>query len=152
MRLLPMLIPFAVLAACGGAPKEEAAPADTTTTTAPVDAPMPPIAANARTAVAWDGSYSMTGTDGVASTLTLNKDDTYSWVVGSAAPVKGKFSWYKDGQRILLDAAGGKAVYAVADGAVYKLAGPDTLVTAPLDRAAMLGKVAAPAAAVEPAK
>ena len=69
------------------------------------------------------------GADAKTSTLKLNADDTYEWTGADGKTAKGAFSWYKDGSRILLDDAGGKAIYAIADGAVYKLADKDAPVT-----------------------
>src|SRR5215207_2599844 len=127
MRLIVPLAALALVSACNkGEPVPEATPE------APVEAApaaLPTVAANARTTLQYAGTYSQVGADGKATTLKLNPDDTYEWSDAAGKVTKGTYSWYKDGSRILLDAAGGKAVYALADGAVYKLADKD----APVD-------------------
>ncbi len=133
MRSILILAPLALLAGCGGEkPADPAVEAEATPAAAEATpAALPAVVANAKTAVKWAGTYAGKDAAGAALKLTLNADDTYEWVAGTAAPVKGKFNWYKDGARLLLDDAGGKAVYAVADGAIYKLAGPDAPITGP---------------------
>lgn len=122
-RMILPLVALAMVSAC----KKEATPeataseaAATATTAAP--AAMPALLANARTSGKVAGTYAQTGADGKTSTLVLTAGDTYEWTGADGKTAKGKFSWYKDGSTILLDAAGGKAVYAIADGGVYKLA------------------------------
>jgi hypothetical protein len=92
-------------------------------------APLPAVTADARTTLNYSGTYSQVGADGKVTTLKLAKDDTYEWSGPDGVVTKGTYTWYKDGSRILLDASGGNAVYAIADGAVYKLADKD----APVD-------------------
>ncbi len=149
---LALLAPLALLAACGKS--ETAAPAEATVianTAAPATAPEPAMVAvaNARTAVQWPGTYS--GTVGGASVnLTLNPDLSYSWTstpaAGTPTSVSGTFSWYRDGGRILLDAAAGKAIYAVGDGVLFKMADKDAPVTGPLARDTALVRTVAPVA------
>lgn len=124
-RLILPLAALAMISAC----KKEAAPvaaeseaAAAAAAAAPV---MPAVATNARTTLKIAGAYSQTGADGKVTTLTLGADDSYGWTGADGKEVKGTFSWYKDGSTILLDAAGGKGVYAIADGAVYKIADKD---------------------------
>ncbi len=127
MRIILPVLALALVAGCKGkAPDPEASEnAALATAAASIAPPMPAVAANARTTVKFAGSYSQTGADGKATTLTLGADDSYEWTGADGKAVKGTFSWYKDGSTILLDAAGGKATYAIADGAVYKIADKD---------------------------
>ena len=129
-RFILPLVALAMVSAC----KKEAAvdgadAAATASASAAAPAALPTVAANARTALQFAGSYSQTGADGKVSTLKLNADDSYELTGADGKTAKGTFSWYKDGSRLLLDAAGGKAIYAVADGAVYKLADKDAPIT-----------------------
>lgn len=152
MRKLLALAPFALLAACGGS--NDAATADQTATVeAPVAAePAMTATDNARTAVQWAGAY--TGAEaGAAVTLTLNPDSTYALsktpAGGTATVTNGTFSWYRDGGRVLLDDAGGKAVYAVGDGVIFKMADKDAATTGTLPRETAL--IRDPAVAAVPA-
>ncbi len=125
-----LILPLAALALVSACKKEAAPSADgsevASTVGGETDAAMPALTANARAGTGYVGSYSQTGADGKTTTLTLAADSTYAWTGADGKEVKGKFSWYKDGSTILLDAAGGKAVFALADGGVYKLAGNDS--------------------------
>lgn len=124
-----LILPLAALALVSACKKEAAPAADgseaavAAATTAAVV--MPALTTNARAGSGYVGSYSQTGADGKTTTLTLVADSTYAWTGADGKEVKGKFSWYKDGSTILLDAAGGKGVFALADGGVYKLASND---------------------------
>lgn len=129
MRLILPLAALALVSACNKAEPVPEAAEQATIDPARTPAALPTVAANARTSLKYAGAYSQVGADGAVSTLKLNTDDTYEWTDAPGKVTKGTFSWYKDGSRILLDAAGGKAVYALADGAVYKLANKD----APVD-------------------
>jgi hypothetical protein len=123
--LIPAIAALALVAGCKGkAP--EAVPTETAVVaTEAAPAPMPAVATNARGTVKFAGTYTQTGADGKATSLALTADDKYTWTGADGKAVSGTFSWYKDGSTILLDAAGGKATYAIADGAVYKIAGKD---------------------------
>lgn len=127
-RIILPLIAVAALSACK---KEAPAPEPTESAAAAAATPaaLPAVPANARTTVQFAGSYSQTGADGKTATLKLSADDTYELTGADGKTVKGGFNWYKDGSRLLLDDAGGKAIFAVADGAVYKLADKDAPVT-----------------------
>lgn len=125
-----LILPLAALALVSACKKEaapavdgsEAAVAAASTAAAAV---MPALTTNARGGTAYVGSYGQTGADGKTTTLALAADGTYEWTGADGKAVKGKYSWYKDGSTILLDAAGGKGVFAIADGGVYKLASND---------------------------
>lgn len=119
------------LAACGGA-KTEPAPADTTVAAAPAPAAtFPAVPANARTAVKFEGTYSQTGADGKTSTLALGPNDSWTMTAADGTVTKGTYNWYSDNSRILI----GEEVYAIADGAIYKLADKNAAVTGPFTEA-----------------
>ena len=124
-----LILPLAALALVSACKKAEAPAADgseaAAVAAATTAAAMPALTANARAGTGYVGSYSQTGADGKTTTLSLAADSTYGWTGADGKEVKGKFSWYKDGSTILLDAAGGKGVFAIADGGVYKLTGND---------------------------
>ena len=129
-RIVLPLIALAMVSACK---KHEPAPdaaasgsaMTAASTAAATPAAMPALLPNARTSGKVAGTYTQTGADGKTTTLVLNADDSYAWTGADGKTVKGKFSWYKDGSTILLDAAGGKGVYAIGDGGVYKIASND---------------------------
>jgi hypothetical protein len=124
MILAAPLLAAVLVAGCKGKTED---PAATASAGASVAAPvaLPSLSTNARTAGSFAGTYSQTGTDGKVTSLKLNADDTYEWTGADGVKVSGGFNWYRDGSTILLDEAGGKAVYALADGGVYKLASND---------------------------
>jgi hypothetical protein len=125
MRLILPIAALALVTACKKEqPTQPAAPVEQEAAVA-TPAALPTVAANARTTLKYAGSYSQVDANGKATTLKLNADDTYEWSDADGKVTRGKFAWYKDGSRILLDAAGGKAVYAIADGAVFKLPNKD---------------------------
>ena len=131
-KIILPLAAIALLSACKSeapATQDAGAPADTM---APAATPvaLPTVPADARASVKYVGSYTQAGADGKTSTLKINADNTYELTNADATTAKGTYEWYKDGQRILLDSAGGKAIYAVADGAIYKMADKDAVVTA----------------------
>jgi len=123
--LLVSVAALALVAGCKG--KEPAAdPAATeAAATASVAATLPAVPADAKGTVTLAGSYSQTGADGKTATVKLNADNSYEWTDADGKVLKGKLSWYKDGQRILLLGDAGNAVFAVADGGIYKLADKD---------------------------
>lgn len=137
-------IPFALvaasslaLAACGGA-KTETAEADPAATTAAVPAPaatFPAVPSNARTAVKYEGTYSQTGADGKTSTLVLGPNDGYTMTAADGTSTKGTFNWYSDNSRILIKNGEATDIYAIADGAIYKLADKNAAVTGPFTEA-----------------
>lgn len=127
-RLILPLAALAMVSAC----KKEATPvsseseAAAAAATAEADAQvMPAVVANARTTLKFAGTYKQTAADGKMTALKLGADDSYEWTGADGKTVKGTFSWYKDGSTMMLDAAGGRGVFAIADGAVYKIAGKD---------------------------
>jgi hypothetical protein len=122
--LIPALAAVALVAGCKGKAPEPVA-TEVAVVATETAAPMPAVATNARGTVKFAGTYTQTGADGKATSLALTADDKYTWTGADGKAVSGAFSWYKDGSTILLDAAGGKATYAIADGAVYKIVNKD---------------------------
>ena len=127
-RLILSLAALAMVSAC----KKEATPvsseseAAAAAATAEADAQvMPAVVANARTTLKFAGTYKQTAADGKMTALKLGADDSYEWTGADGKTVKGTFSWYKDGSTMMLDAAGGRGVFVIADGAVYKIADKD---------------------------
>jgi hypothetical protein len=125
MRLILPLAALALVTACNKSEPVPEATAEAQADAVATPAALPTVGANARTTLKYAGAYSQVGADGKVTTLRLKPDDTYEWSDPAGKVTKGTFSWYKDGSRILLDQAGGKAVYAIADGAVYKLPNKD---------------------------
>lgn len=127
MRQLLPVIALVLIAGCKGeapAPQssEDAAVASTV---ASLESALPPVAVDARSKVKYAGSYSQTAGEGKDLTLKLNADDSYEWTGADGKTVKGKIAWSADGSRIVLDGAPDAPAFAVADGAVYKLASKD---------------------------
>ncbi|MBS0481843.1 MAG: hypothetical protein JSR96_06745 [Proteobacteria bacterium] len=98
-------------AASGGAVAASAAPAA-----------LPTLPADPKATVTVAGSYASAG-----ATLKLGADNSAELTDAAGKATKGKWAWYSDGKRILLTAD--KSVWAVADGALYKLAGKDAPLT-----------------------
>lgn len=125
LALIPAL---ALVAACKGADKAPDAAASDMASSAPqattAAVAMPTVPADARSVV-YVGTYGHTGADGKTETVELKLDDTYAWTDGSGKTITGKYAWYSDHRRILLTGAANNAVFAVADGALYKMAGKD---------------------------
>lgn len=119
-----LLIPvaaLALLAGCkGNAPDPAASDAAATATVAGVD--LPALPDNPKATVTVPGSYASNG-----NILVLGADDSAVMTDAAGKETKGKWAWYSDGKRILLTAD--KSVFAVADGALYKLADKDAPLT-----------------------
>ncbi len=125
-RLFLPLAALAMVSACKKEAPPVSAESEAAAATAEADAQvMPAVVANARTTLKFAGTYKQTAADGKMTALKLGADDNYEWTGADGKAVKGTFSWYKDGSTMMLDAAGGRGVFAIADGAVYKLAGKD---------------------------
>ena len=117
-RILISVAAIALIAGCKGKAPEPAATDTGMVAANPAPLALPSLAANPKT-VPLAGSYSNTG----GGTLMLNSDMTYSLTGSDGKAVTGKYAWYSDGKRILL--TGDKAVFAVADGGLYKMASKD---------------------------
>lgn len=120
-RLILPLAALALVAGCKGKAPEATA-SDAVATVSEAAAALPSLPADPKTSVTVAGSYASAG-----STLTLGADDSASLTGADGKVVKGKWAWYADGKRILLTAD--KSVWAVADGALYKLASKDAPLT-----------------------
>ncbi|WP_114520965.1 hypothetical protein [Altererythrobacter sp. ZODW24] len=121
------------LAACGGNDAEETATADAGTEAAAPAAldSYPAIGAEARTAVAFDGTYTNTAADGTTSSITLNSaDDSYTMTDAGGVESAGNYNWYSDNSRILIKSGDDTTVFGVADGVIYKMENADAPMTA----------------------
>ena len=114
--ILP-LAALALVAGCKSKAPETVATEAVASETAATPAAMPALPADAKK-VALAGSYANAG-----ASLKLNSDMTYSMTGMDGTATSGKYVWYSDGKRILL--TGDKSIWAVADGALYKMAGKD---------------------------
>ncbi|PKB19221.1 hypothetical protein B0I00_1451 [Novosphingobium kunmingense] len=118
-----ILIPLAALALLAGCKGNAPEPAASDTTTAAADGvSMPALPTDPRATVTVPGSYASNG-----NILVLGADDSAVLTDAAGKETKGKWAWYSDGKRILLTAD--KSVFAVADGALYKLADKDAPLT-----------------------
>ncbi|MDE2437247.1 MAG: hypothetical protein KGM49_13410 [Sphingomonadales bacterium] len=126
-KILVPVAAIALVAGCkGNAPAPDAsasgASAAATTAGSAAAADLPALPANPKATVTVAGSYASNG-----AVLVLGADDTASLTDSAGKETKGKWAWYSDGKRILF--TGDKSVWAVADGALYKLAGKDAPLT-----------------------
>ena len=114
------------LAACGG--NDDAAEAGNDYGAAETAAPaeLATVGADARSNVAYDGTYTKTMADGTTRSITLNSaDESFSMVTGDGEPVTGNFNWYSDNSRILIKNGEDTMVFGVADGVIYEMADAD---------------------------
>ncbi len=122
-KLLIPVAAIALLAGCkGNAPDPAATEGDVAAMESMAAAEMPALPADPRASVTVPGSYASNG-----MVLDLGADDSATMTDAAGKVTKGKWAWYSDGKRILLTAD--KSVFAVADGALYKLAGKDAPLT-----------------------
>lgn len=123
-KILVSVAAVALIAGCkGNAPAPEATASDAVAAAASeAAAALPALPADPKGTVTVAGSYSSAG-----ATLKLGADDSAELTGADGKVAKGKWAWYSDGKRILLTAD--KSVWAVADGALYKLAGKDAPLT-----------------------
>ncbi|WBY17238.1 hypothetical protein PF049_03500 [Erythrobacteraceae bacterium WH01K] len=125
---LGLAAPLALaLAACGGAETDERVVDDGTTAGVDVDVPevdveYPEVPVDARGTVDYQRTYTNAGSAGGASSITLGANDSYTMVGADGTETTGTFNWYSDNSRILIRENGESQVYAVADGALYRLA------------------------------
>ena len=124
LRIPGLLLLIGLLAACAGSESQ------------------PPAAAgavdrhNSRNSLDWSGLYEgvVAGQDSPATRtrLTLGQDGSFEWsrraLVRGATPTtaKGRFDWQPDGNRIVLDAAGGAQRFAIGEGRVIVLESDDS--------------------------
>ena len=118
--ILP-LAALALIAGCKGN-EPEAMATDAATTASEAVAALPALPENAKATVKPAGTY----TSGAAK-LMLAADMNAEMTDAAGKATKGKWAWYADGKRIVF--SGDKSVWAVADGALYKLASKDAPLT-----------------------
>lgn len=82
----------------------------------------PLVPADARSTVDYAGTYSQRLPDGRERTITLGADDRYTIRDETGVETSGTYNWYSDNSRILIKRNGENEVYAIADGALYRLA------------------------------
>ncbi len=135
MRLAPaftFLAPLALgLAACGDTtPADEATPeaADVPVNLPEVDPRFPSVVPNARTSVDYAGTYAQPVANGERS-ITLKTDGTYAMRDQNGVETTGTYNWYDDNSRILIKNDGENLVYAIADGALYRMPDADAPTT-----------------------
>lgn len=120
-RLILPLAALALVAGCKGKAPEATA-SDAVATVSEAAAALPALPADPKATVTVAGSYANGG-----ATLKLGADDSAALTDAAGQASAGKWAWYADGKRILLTAD--KSVWAVADGALYKLASKDAPLT-----------------------
>ena len=118
--ILP-LAALALVAGCKGN-EPEAVATDAAATASEAVAALPALPENAKSTVKPAGTY----TAGAAK-LMLAADMNAEMTDAAGKATKGKWAWYADGKRIFF--SGDKSVWAVADGALYKLASKDAPLT-----------------------
>lgn len=121
MIILP-LAALALVAGCKGKEPEAMASGDATAAASTAAVALPTLPADPKATATVAGSYASAG-----ATLKLGTDDSAELTDAAGKVTKGKWAWYSDGKRILLTAD--KSVWAVADGALYKLADKDAPLT-----------------------
>ena len=122
------------LAACGG-DAEEVAGAGADVATANPAAGFPSVPADARDSVEWAGTYEQQSADGRVRMIALGDDDSYTMTDIDGVETTGTFNWYADNSRILMKQRDTDMVFAIADGAIYELSGPDAGTDGPFDNA-----------------
>lgn len=121
-KILIPLAAVALIAGCKGKAPEASASDAAPAASEAAAAALPALPDNPKATIKPEGTY----TAGAAK-LTLGADMSAELADGAGGSTKGKWAWYSDGKRILLTAD--KSVWAVADGALYKLAGKDAPLT-----------------------
>lgn len=123
------------LAACGDNETAETemaegpSPANVELPEVPVTYPEVPL--DARSTVDYEGTYAQSTPQGERM-ITLGDDDTYVMRDETGTETRGTFNWYSDNSRILIREDGETQVYAIADGAIYRLADENTPTTGPM--------------------
>lgn len=140
---LAILAPAALALSACGASEEEVTDTDfgmDSGNAATDSTEMPAVPANARSTVDFAGTYEQRSSDGRIRTVTLNTDDTYKMTDIEGVETTGTYSWYSDNSRILIKENGQNNVFAIADGAIYEMAGPDALTTGAMTEDQMFRK------------
>ncbi len=130
---LALTAPLALaISACGDNTKvDEQATGGDIVAPANINVPteFPAVAVDARSSVNFAGTYDQRMADGRTRSITLNADDTYNARDENGVETTGTYNWYSDNSRILIGTGANKQVYAIADGAIYKLADENTPTT-----------------------
>jgi heat shock protein HslJ len=132
------LTTWLLLAACGPAPTEPSVPASVSTT-AQAD-PMPDSSHNSANSLDWAGEYKgvipCADCEGIATSLTLNMDNSYqlstTYLGKNAMPFEqqGHFEWDAKGSVIrLLEQKNGPALYKVGENQLIQLDMEGQLIT-----------------------
>lgn len=128
------------LAACGDGPDgRDADSAERTAQGIDVELPevpveYPEVPLDARGTVDYAGTYSQRLGDGRERVIRLGEDDTFTMRDEDGVETSGTFNWYSDNSRILIRNGGDKQVFAVADGAIYRLADENAATDGPMTR------------------
>lgn len=157
---LPLVLAAApiafVLSACGDDTKVDDRIVDTAETdpnAVEVNLPdgqldFPSVPANARTSVDYAGSYTQSLPGGGTRSITLADGDRYTIRDENGVESSGTYNWYADNSRILIKRDGRNEVYAVADGALYRLADKDAPTTGTMTEEMTYRRVVGPGDAV----
>lgn len=133
MRMLIALTaaaPLALLAACGDstpADEVEPTPMDTAALNDVSGGAMTSPPASSLEGMDFAGDYSLTDEAGRTSRITLRGDDTYDYTGPDGSTRSGRYSRTEDGNRLLIEDFDGRAGYfSIGDGALYRLASPES--------------------------
>lgn len=119
------------LAACGDSDEVDTTTESQGTAIADPATDYPPVATDARSSLDWAGTYEQRTADGRIRSLTLGEGDTYTLTDAEGVETTGTFNWYADNSRILIQVDGEDMVFAIADGTIYRLSGPDAAIDGP---------------------
>lgn len=137
------------LAACGDRTADEPA-ADTAgvdVNLPQVDPRFPSVAPDARTSVNYAGTYAQPVGAGERS-ITLRTDDTYVMRDENGVESTGTFNWYDDNSRVLIRRDGKNEVYAIADGALYRMPDEQAPTAGPMTEEQTFRRVVGPGGAM----
>lgn len=135
MSAISFAAPLALaLAACGDTAPADTADADTAgvdVNLPQVEPRFPSVAPNARTSVNYAGTYAQPIGNGERS-ITLRTDGTYVLRDPNGSETSGTYNWYADNSRILIKSNGENQVYAIADGALYRMPDENASTSGPM--------------------
>lgn len=109
----------------------------------------PLVPADARSTVDYQGTYSQRTADGRERTIMLGEGDTFTMRDEDGVESSGTYNWYSDNSRILIKRNGENEVYAIADGALYRLADENAPTTGPFTEDAIYRRVVGPGGPME---
>lgn len=121
-RLILPLVALALVAGCKGKEPEAVVTDTAAASSEAAFTALPALPENAKATVKPSGTYASG-----AAKLKLADDMSAEMTDAAGKVTKGKWAWYSDGKRIVF--SGDKSVWAVADGALYKLASKDAPLT-----------------------